>query len=148
MLVPVYIENFAEGDCKHVSIFMDKGTHLLSLLVCEVWKIGPLHCASCFHSRDRHNVPSSSDSRDPRNPGIPLASGQDIYLADEDKCLCRGRQVFWPARLADQQRVVASQVTQVGQPDKTSWPAREGPNVDQQWLFDPLHILCFNILVK
>ena len=55
----------------------------------------------------------SPDSWDPRNPGIPSASGRDIYLADKDKCLCRGRQVFWPARLADQQRVVASQVTQV-----------------------------------
>ena len=77
------------------------------------WHIGPLHCADCFHSRDWHNVLSSLDSWDPWNPGIPSASGRDIYLADEDKCLCRGRQVFWPARLADQQRVVASQVTQV-----------------------------------
>ena len=88
--------------------------------------IGPLHCADCFHSRDRHNVPSSSDSWDPGNPGIPSASGRDIYLADEDKCLHQGRQVFWPERLADQQRVVASQVTQVGQLGKDTVLAGNG----------------------
>ena len=54
--------------------------YLIGLLI--TMHIGPLHCANCFHSRDRHNVPSGSDSRDPRNPGIPSASGQDIYLAD------------------------------------------------------------------
>ena len=112
------------------------------------WGTLPLHCADCFHSRDRHIVPSSSDSRDPGNPGIPSASGRDIYLADEDKCLCRGRQVFWPARLADQQRVVASQVTQVRRPDKTSLPAKERHSFGRQWLCDPLDILCYNILVK
>ena len=88
--------------------------------------IGPLHYADCFHSWDWHNVPSSSDSWDPKNPGIPSASGWDIYLADEDRCLGRGRQVFWLARLANQQRVVASLVTQVGRLGKDTVLASNG----------------------
>jgi hypothetical protein len=34
--------------------------------------IGALHCADSFHSRERHTVPSGSDSRGPVNPGMPI----------------------------------------------------------------------------
>ena len=78
-----------------------------SITLCRLLPfLGPAQCAEQF--------------------GIPSASGRDIYLADEDKCLHQGRQVFWPERLADQQRVVASQVTQVGRLGKDTVLAGNG----------------------
>ena len=41
--------------------------------------IGAPHCADCFHSRDRHTVPSRSDSRDPGNPGMPYILAGTLY---------------------------------------------------------------------
>jgi hypothetical protein len=43
--------------------------------------IGALQCADWFHSRDHHNVPKASDSRDPGNPGINICIVNNVYYS-------------------------------------------------------------------
>ena len=79
-------------------------------LVSPVWHIGALQCADCFHSQNRHTVPSWSDSWDPENLGmlagvvVWLISAHD--MANADKCCGRCRPVsqasdmgeLWPTQ--------------------------------------------------
>ena len=62
-----------------------------------------------------HRIPWEPSSKPSQAVGDSQSKDLDDFIvANKDRCLGQGRQVFWLARLADQQRVVASLVTQVG----------------------------------
>ena len=90
-----------EGDKKKTMQNAGKGhltppSQMCRTVPWECCHIGPLHCADCFHSWDRHTVPSRSDSQDPGNPGMPPASGRDNYVADAGPSVGRRKQMLWP----------------------------------------------------
>ena len=120
--------NVFSAICWSFYFYLRIQVHTLPCLVCQsymfsqalfyphswlLWSWGVFHlqCADCFHSQNRHTVPSRSDSQNPRNLG--MLAGIVVWLisasemANADKCCGQHRPDFLLTQASDIAGVVA-----------------------------------------